>query len=203
MPIHANVSGTWKQITPWLNVSGTWKSCLLWTNVSGTWKLLNPPAAGSYPMLVTKGTTQTRTADGVAGLDDELLFPVRSGHSYRVRGAISSRAVTGTGSPKFKYRWTQGGWYGNAEGRDAGNLTSPPKTAGVQVSNYYWQFDDNSSTAYRSISSTTTSSQTHVFDWTFRATADQSLYFEWGSRDVAADSVQVLSGSWVYIEELD
>jgi len=41
MPISSNVSGTWKNATPYVNVSGTWKQAQVYVNVSGVWKLVS------------------------------------------------------------------------------------------------------------------------------------------------------------------
>lgn len=54
MPLHHNVGGTWKSITPWVNVGGVWKKLTgYWINVAGVWKqilVLGPPdpPAGYY-----------------------------------------------------------------------------------------------------------------------------------------------------------
>ena len=37
--VHINVSGTWKESTPYVNVNGTWKEVVgVYVNVNGTWK---------------------------------------------------------------------------------------------------------------------------------------------------------------------
>ncbi len=50
MPLWQNVSGVWKNISPFHNVSGVWKAgVILWNNVSGVWKVITriwSPAGG-------------------------------------------------------------------------------------------------------------------------------------------------------------
>ena len=42
VPVHTNVSGTWKHGAVYLNINGTWKPATAgYVNVNGTWKSIN------------------------------------------------------------------------------------------------------------------------------------------------------------------
>jgi hypothetical protein len=68
MPLHLNVSGTWKTPVVWINNLGTWKKAAVWLNVSGVWKQITFLLGATLPASISGNDVAISPSDAVVTL---------------------------------------------------------------------------------------------------------------------------------------
>lgn len=104
MPLHHNVSGTWKDSTVWHNVSGTWKKCSVWHNVAGVWKqitallavAISNKSVSHLGFGIGSSVVYEIRNDGIAYTKSGGSFYVPIGGEWLTSGAVGDVEVRAT-----------------------------------------------------------------------------------------------------------
>lgn len=101
MPLHHNVSATWKNSTLWHNVAGTWKKVALHHNVSGVWKSITQLLSVTLPASIGCNDFAISTTDAHA-----YLY-INNNGTWSGTGAGSGTWMDGGTASEYDVRLTQ------------------------------------------------------------------------------------------------